>query len=59
MGIENNNIVIVNVLYVYILYICLYNFFCIVIYLKSFLIFIMNKVKKQDLEFKFYGKVIY
>lgn len=58
MGIENNNIGIVNVLYI--LYICLYNFFCIVIYLKSFLIFdnllficslciciiIMNKVKK-------------
>lgn len=57
MGIENNNIVIVNVLYI--LYICLYFFFCIVIYLKSFLIFIMNKVKKLDLEFKFYGKIIY
>lgn len=57
MGIENNNIVIVNVLYI--LYICLNFFFCIVIYLKSFLIFIMNKVKKLDLEFKFYGKVIY
>lgn len=56
MGIENNNIVIVNVLYI--LYICLYNFFCIVIYLKSFLIFIMNIVKKLNLEFKFYGKVI-
>lgn len=56
MGIENNNIGIVNVLYI--LYICLYIFFCIVIYLKSFLIFIMNKVKKLDLEFKFYGKVI-
>lgn len=57
MGIENNNIVIVNVLYI--LYICLYIFFCIIIYLLSFLIFIMNKVIKLDLEFKFYGKVIY
>lgn len=57
MGIENNNIGIVNVLYI--LYICLYIFFCIIIYLLSFLIFIMNKVIKLDLEFKFYGKVIY
>lgn len=71
MGIENNNIVIVNVLHI--LHTCLHIFLCTVTYLKSSLTLdnllfscssctcttIMNKVKKSVLELKLHGKVIH